>query len=117
MASGALGPGPGSGTRGSACRAWGPGHWARGPGTAQSSELGAAPLDPSPFPEPGGVTLGPRRGDQEEEWGGEGIGEGLVAPDFRAQGSNLCEERALGEGLRGGDDGRREGRWGEGDAK
>ena len=69
-----------------------------GKGGVEGGELGAGPPDPSP-PEPGGVTPGPRRSDQEEEWGGEGIGEGLVPPDFRAQGSKICEERALGEGL------------------
>ena len=70
--------------------------------------MGAGPPDPSP-PEPGGVTPGPRRSDQEEEWGGEGIGEGLVPPDFRAQGSKICEERALGEGLGEGMLGKRDG--------
>ena len=92
----------------------GPGALGQGPGHSSEFRVGSRRPGPLPFPEPGGVTLGPRRGDHQEEWGGEGIGEGLVAPDFRAQGSNLCEEMALGEGLRGGDDGKGEGEMGRG---
>ena len=81
-----------------------PGHRARGQKGGEwerrsgGGRVGSRPPGPLP-PELGGVTPGPRRSDQEEEWGGEGIGEGLVPPDFRAQGSKICEERALGEGL------------------